>query len=149
MSKSVKKNFAYTVIKANEKGFTLLSMLMTVALISLTIPLLMSIIYVIPDPMNDETSSIYHFFYFLRDDLLFATNYSIDNNILFLELPSGEIATIEKYGSLIRRQVDRKGHEIYVRDVKDLIFKHHPYGIRVMITSMQGEIYEKTIVFYE
>lgn len=149
MLKNAKKNIVYMALKGNEEGFTLLSMMFTIVVISLTIPFLMALLKAMPYTTNYNATSIQHFFYFLRDDLLLATNYSIQNNKLYLELTSGEIATIEKYDSLIRRQVDHKGHEVYVRDVKDLLFTNHPYGIQVMITTLQGEIYEKTIIFYE
>lgn len=142
-----KKTIVCTAIN-DENGFTLVSMLFTIVVISVTIPFLITLIKSVSYSTSYEISSIQHFFYFLRDDLIKATSYSVRNNKLYLETFSGEVAIIEKFGSVVRRQVNGKGHEVYLRDVKDLLFTSHPNGIQATITSLQGEAYEKTIIFY-
>jgi len=149
MFKNERKKFVYMAINLRERGFTLLSTLLIILIISITMPLLTSLLSSISYSTNDDTFSIQHFFYFLRNDLLAAVDYKVEHNKLFLDLPSKKTAMIEKYGSVIRRQIDGKGHEIYLRDVKELTFKPKSYGVYTKVTSIQGEIYEKTIIFYE
>src|SRR5699024_11812748 len=100
-----------------------------ILIISITMPLLTSLLSSISYSTNDDTFSIQHFFYFLRNDLLAAVDYKVEHNKLFLDLPSKKTAMIEKYGSVIRRQIDGKGNEIYLRYVIELTFKLKSYEI--------------------
>lgn len=78
-----------------------------------------------------------------------ATAYKADNKKVVLDLPEGKKATLEWYNDLIQRQVDGKGFEVFLRDVKGVQFSALSYGVHVTITTLQGAHYEKTIVFYE
>ncbi|GAB3052024.1 hypothetical protein GCM10027286_14120 [Virgibacillus ainsalahensis] len=100
-------------------------------------------------PANTDELSIQQFFLFLRNDVINAREYDIEPTVLHLVQNDGTTAKIEKYGSHIRRQVDGKGHEIYIRDIKEVEFIPHPYGIHAFITSVEGETYEKKIIFYQ
>src|SRR5690625_3126984 len=124
-------------------------MLLTIAIIGLTLSLLISLITSISYSTEYDELSIQQFFYILRDDLLFSSDVSVEHNKLYLELHSDEKATIEQYGRVIRRQVEGKGHEVYLREVEDVMFTLLPYGIEATITSLEGETYEKTIIFYQ
>ena len=148
MLKNPKKRSAYMAILKNEKGFTFISMLLMLTILAMSLPLLAYVTKSANYSTKYDEMAINQFFQFLRDDFIQATDYQVSETALILVIDDTTTVTIEKYQDLIRRQVNRKGHETYLRDVKDLSFSSHDYGIRAAVTSLQGEHYEKTIVFY-
>src|SRR5690625_567316 len=98
---------------------------------------------------NYNKMSIQQFYQYLRDNLIEATAFQVSEHSLELLLPDDNTAIYSMYGRLIRRQVDGRGHEIYVRDVKDITFTPLPYGMVTEVTSLEGDVYEKVLVFYE
>lgn len=143
------KPSVYLEKRNNERGFTFLSLLVALSILALTLPLAGHLLQAASFTDQQEEFTIRQFFLFLRDDMISARDYQVSPHGVELELDNGEIATIEKYGLHIRRQVGGEGHEVYLRDIRDVYFSPHPFGISVSITSSEGEQYEKTIVFYE
>src|SRR5699024_1254288 len=98
----------------------------------------------------DEDLPIKHFLIFLRNDVLSATDVSMDgNNRIYFHLQDGKIARVEQYKNMIRRRVDEKGHEVYLRDIEDFSVQSLAYGLKLTITTEKGKVYEKTIAFYQ
>ncbi|HLS60614.1 MAG TPA: ComGF family competence protein [Virgibacillus sp.] len=143
------KSFAYMERMNNNAGFTFISLLITLIIISTTLPLLVQLTKTVSYRTNYSELSIHQFYHFLRDDLIEATAFQVSEHTLKLRLSNGESASYSMYGRLIRRQVDGQGHEIYVRDVKDIIFTELSYGILAEVTSLEGDVYEKVLIFYE
>lgn len=149
------KHYVCTEFRKNEQGFTFLSMLLTVTILFTTLPLLAYLIKSVNYSSNYDEIAVQQFFNFLQNDVIHATSYQIENGVIKLVLPNesknedDEIASFQKYDTLIRRQVDEGGHEIYLRDIEDFTVTSLAYGFHVTILSLQGERYEKTIVFYD
>jgi competence protein ComGF len=132
----------------NEHGFTFYSLLFTLAVIIMCIPLYGAIIKTIKDNSYYDEISIQQVFYFIQQDVIQAINYHVEDKKIYLTLIDGDTVTIEQYGDVVRRQVDGKGHEIYLRDIQDFHVRSLDYGFKLSITSFEGEHYEKTITFY-
>ncbi|WP_051681519.1 ComGF family competence protein [Virgibacillus alimentarius] len=151
MLKKEMKKYVYMGFWKNERGFTFLSMLFTITVLLITIPLLAYIISSANYSSNHNEIAVHQFFHFLQNDVIHAASCHVSNNTVELVLEEDEefvIASIEMYKDLIRRQVDGKGHEIYLRDIREFNLKSLPYGFKVTIVDLQGERYEKTISFY-
>ncbi len=148
LSKRMKK-CAYMEDLNNERGFSIVSMLLVVTLLYLTIPFLAYLLQKSSFEHHYENLSVEHFFLFLRNDVLEAIDYDVQKDTLQLHLPNGKKATISIYKQDVRRQVDGKGHEIYLKDIQQLSFQQLPFGIQATVTTLRGETYEKTIIFYE
>lgn len=152
MLKKLRKQFVCMDFRKNEQGFTFISMLLVLTLISISLPFLAYLTKSASYSTNYDEIATNQFFQFLRDDVIHATSYRVKPSaptILILELADGTTATIGQYKDLIRRQVDREGHEIYLRDIKEVAFSTYSYGIRASVTTLQGEYYEKKIIFYK
>lgn len=143
------KQSVYTAIKTCEKGFTLLSMLLIMTILFITLPLLSHLVNAITYTSSYDEISVQHFFQYLRDEFILATDYSVENNRLTLRNLEERRVSFEKYKNEVIRKVDNTGHDIYLRDIKDINFVALPFGVQVEITSLGGNTYEKTIVFYE
>ncbi|MFD2133537.1 competence type IV pilus minor pilin ComGF [Pseudogracilibacillus auburnensis] len=127
----------------------MIELLLTLMIITMTLPFVALFFSYINTPSFEEDMSIQQFFIFLRNDALLADNVYSENNKLFFNLTTNEIAKIEYYPSLIRRQVNGKGHEIYVRDIASLTIESLPYGSKIIVQTVKGETYEKTIAHYD
>ncbi|WP_158701707.1 ComGF family competence protein [Lentibacillus sp. Marseille-P4043] len=136
-------------IARTERGFTFLTLLLTVTILFMTLPFISYLIKSAAYSTNYQEESIQQFLYFLRDDVIKATDYAVTPTAIKLIINDEETVTIEQYETLIRRQVNGQGHEIYLRDVEEVSFTSLPYGIHAKITSIQGETYEKQIIIYQ
>lgn len=143
------KQFVYTVLDQSEKAFTLLSMLVMIAILFTTLPLLAYLISSTTYTTSYDEISTRQFFNFLNDELMLATDYSVSKNKLILDDLDGNKISFERYNNVILRKVDEEGHDIYLRDVQTIGFTDLLYGIHVEVTSLEGETYEKTIIHYE
>ena len=141
------KSFVYTVIGSNN-GFTLMSVMFTLFIILLTLPFIGYLLKNSSNTEQYEDISVQQFFIFLRNDIIYAKDTYIENNILFLKTKEDEKAKMEHYKNVIRRQV-KGGHEIYLRDVQDFQIEPLPYGGKIIITMETGGIYEKNFDFYK
>lgn len=152
MSKTLKKHFVFMDCRKNEAGFTFISMLLIISLLAVSLPFIAYLIKSADFYSNYDELTVQQFFKFLRDDTMNAVDYDVSSNTLYLSLNSGQTAVIEKYEEdriQARRQVDGKGHEIYLMDIMDLKFEKLPYGFRTTVITRQGVPYEKTITFYQ
>lgn len=144
-----KKSHACSGMLVNQRGFTLLSMLLTIAILFITVPFLEYITKSLSVTTNYTVLSSYQFFHFMRDDLIRSTNYTIGNQTISLNDIDGSTVSYEKYQNIIRRQVNGTGHEIVIRDVKSLSFEEISYGIKTIITTTNGAVYEKKFTIYK
>lgn len=147
MSETQLKKHAYMAIVKNEKGVTMISMLIAITIIFISLPFLAYLLSSLSYSSHQELISVNQFFLFLRDELVESSQIKVANSSsIIYELENGNEVTFSKYNDLIRRQVDRKGHEIYLREVKALQFTEHPHGIVIKVTTNRGEVYEKTFM---
>src|SRR5699024_2236227 len=133
MLKKGKKNYAYMAYRKNEQGFTFFSMLVTITILFTTLPLLGFLLKSVNYSSNDDDVAVHQFFHFLQNDVTDSIEYDIEDDMITLHIPGKEetIASIGQYKQLVRRQVDGKGHEIYLRDIKDFTIKSLAYVYHV------------------
>ncbi|MBP2078201.1 competence type IV pilus minor pilin ComGF [Oceanobacillus polygoni] len=149
MRKIPMNSFAFTDYQHPEKGFTFVTVLLMITILSISLPLLGYMIQSVNSKSNYSEISVQQFFQFVRDDIIDATNIQVTTGKLYLIKPHEQItASLELYGSLIRRQVNGKGHEIYLRDVEGITFTPLPYGVQVTVITTSGEKYEKKFAKY-
>lgn len=129
--------------KRFEEGFTLISTLISLSLVLISLPLIYQLVYEVKSISKFELSP-YKFMVFIKDDIHRSEQLIAKDNKLYFYLPTNEIATIEQYGKLIRRKVDDRGHEIYLREITNFQTEKLEHGVKVIITSKNGEKYEKT-----
>lgn len=135
--------------KQREKGFTFITVLCSIVILSVSLPLLGYLLQSMNSKSTYSEISVQQFFQFVRDDIIDATNIYVTNRKLYLVKPhENKTATLELYGTLVRRQVNGKGHEIYLRDVEGISFTPLPYGVQVTVITTSEERYEKKFAYY-
>ena len=134
-------------LKKDEGGFTMISLLLTIVMIAVTMPIIIFLIQHLTVKPNDNHIIAHQFFTFLYHDTLTAENVEIVNNKIYFTLNDHETASIEQYENLIRRRVLGKGHEIYIREIDTFNVFPETFGYRVNLKMTNGEEYEKTIAY--
>lgn len=142
------RKFVCTVLN-NERGLTFMNMIVTIMIISITLPLLVSIFNIIHIESDEDDIAVMQFFVYLRDDMLYAESMTVADNKLYFILPTKEIATIEQYNDIIRRRVNGLGHEVYLRNIKDFKLERLDFGTKVNVITEEGKTFEKIIAHYE
>lgn len=132
-----------------EAGFTFIETLLSLFILVLTIPFVVHILQLAMANDQDTHLSVEQFFVFIRNDAISAHDVTVDGNRLYLHLASGETAKIEQYNQFIRRQVNGQGHEIYLRDVAAFKLEERNEGVKVLVETLEGESYEKTIKLFK
>lgn len=150
MQNKQKNLSAYTDYRINERGFTFITTLAMLSILALTLPILSYTLEAVrPNTTYDELS-VQEFYRFMRDEMIHSHAFYIKENKLHLEQEIDETAIISLHdrGNQLRRQVNNRGHEIYLQDVAQVQFLNDPYGVRIVITDTKGETYEKLFIFY-
>lgn len=142
------KHTVYMPILTNEKGFTFIITLAMIAILVMTLPFLSYTIRIVHPNTSYDELSVNEFYRFIRDELIQTHTFSVIDNKLYLLQEKERVSVISKYNDQIRRQVDDKGHEIYLRDVAAADFIENDYGIKIVITNKKGTTYERTFSFY-
>lgn len=149
MQKNRKKLFVYTAYLRNEKGFNFITVLTMVSLIFLTIPFFSTALQLTKPVHNHQDLAVQEFFRFIRDDIIKSHNSYVIDDALYLHQAEDEIIVISQYTDLVRRQVNQTGHEVYLRDVDELKFYEQAHGIKMIVTTKDGAIYEKLFNLYD
>ncbi|MBR7797798.1 MAG: competence type IV pilus minor pilin ComGF [Bacillota bacterium] len=148
MPKKGKRSFVYTDSQHKQSGFSFITTLIMVTILVISLPFLSYLLKSISNQSDIHELSIQQFFQHLRNEVMQATDFRIVANKLLLE-SNGATVSFELYQELIRRQVNGLGHEIYVRGVKDFSLAPLSYGFQIIITSTEGDTFEKDIILYE
>src|SRR5699024_11379104 len=123
--------------------FSLINSLISLYLILVSLLLMYHLVYEVKSTSKFELSP-YKFIVFIEADIHRSKQMIAKDNALHFYLPNDEIAVIEQYGELIRRKVDNRGHEIYLRNVTNFQTENLEHGVKISIKLKNGEKYEKT-----
>ncbi|WP_222928570.1 ComGF family competence protein [Oceanobacillus piezotolerans] len=131
-----------------EQGFSFITLFVAIAIISMTLPFIGYLINSVHHQSNYEELAVHHFFQLIRDEVIHAKKTLIQEEKLTLIQEDDSVVSFSLYQDVIRRQLDGRGHEIYLRDVKAFQVTSYTYGVRIKVTNLLGDTYEKTISNY-
>jgi competence protein ComGF len=68
----------------------------------------------------------------------------VNNNSLYITLTNGNVLSFSRYHSLIRKQVNGLGHEVWVQNISEMVLKKHSDVLLVVkLIDTQGNEYER------
>lgn len=134
--------------KWNEQGFTFIEMLLILSILMITLPFIVYMMHHIQTTPDHDDISVQQLFVHLRNDVLRTKSIHASDDRLYFITDENETASIDHYDQVIRRRVEGKGHEIYVRDINSFQVQTLPYGFRLTVTTLQGATYEKILAAY-
>lgn len=145
MQRIKKKIFVYIDSKNDEDGFTLLSSLLRLMMISIVLPLLLFALTKITVLPMQSSMSVHQLFFIIQNELYRASEVTYSKNQLTYINEEGN-NRIELYGNVLRRRVNFQGHEVYHQNVKSFSITGHPEGLKVTLTLLSGESYERILL---
>lgn len=94
-----------------------------------------------PNPQLEETSL---FFSMLGKEIREGKSIEVNNNSLYITLTNGNVLSFSRYHSLIRKQVNGLGHEVWVQNISEMVLKKHSdVLLAVKLIDTQGNEYER------
>ncbi|WP_209123048.1 competence type IV pilus minor pilin ComGF [Alkalihalobacillus sp. BA299] len=133
--------------KINEKGFTLIEVILAFIIFLILVSLFPLIIKVIPIilPPTEQPHmlQVELFFNQFSMEVREAEDIQVTGSAIYLSKPNETIVTIERYGTMIRRRVNGQGHEVFLRHISTVSFKLAPHGVVVTIVDSDGTKYER------
>ncbi|SNZ10805.1 competence protein ComGF [Terribacillus aidingensis] len=130
---------------SKDKGFTLLEALISLGILVLIVSTLPLLLTPLQHEANAEAVSIRQGLYFISLEIYKGNNIKAADGKLYVQNQQGQTAVFEKYKNMIRRQVNGKGHEVYLHRIQD--WKVIQYGDTIVITikANKDELYEKRL----
>lgn len=143
-----RKRSVYTTFHKNGQGFTLIELLIGLTIFSTILLLLPSVFKLVDLNSQTDEMAVRQFFHFATDEIQVSAGRSINNNRIQLITSNNNTVTISHYNQLIRRQVNGTGHEVLVRNITEFKVEPTQNGVNLKIQTTNGDVYEKTIIYY-
>jgi competence protein ComGF len=138
------------VIKQS-KGSTLLETLLAFSCFIVIISLLPTFVTALHVPKHLsggdwlKPMEVHLFFEQIALELRQSNDLSLIWGTLLLSKDNGDTIQIERYGTLVRRRVNYKGHDVMLTNVKMITFHLVENGVEITVTSKRGKQYSKRI----
>lgn len=145
MQRKNQKHVAFMAFMHEQEGFTLISSLLRIFIITITLPVLIVILAKFTVDSAEESLSIQQLFFILQNEFNLADEVDYTKTRVYLRINSSLII-FERYGNQLRRTVHREGHVIYHRNIQSFNVERLPYGIKLKITMLSGDQYERILL---
>lgn len=129
----------------NEKGFTLIEVLITLmiilALTAVLPSLMISSVRTSAFDHQDEEAQL--FYVLVAKEVRGAASVVTNGKTLTLTKPSGDTITFEMFGNVIRRRVNGTGHEVVLQGVKGMSIEVSGPRVKVGLVLTNGSTKEE------
>jgi len=132
-----------------ESGFTLIEMLISLSMILVILAITPSLWNYLQLEPQTEQFSVYQFFHVVTDEIQLNQLLRQSEDSLLLENSDNDQILISKYNNTIRRQVNRTGHEILLRDIEKFELKYNDHYLLIQLQMESGNTYEKVITIFK
>ncbi|WP_227395162.1 competence type IV pilus minor pilin ComGF [Jeotgalibacillus aurantiacus] len=134
----------------NHKGFTLLEVLISLAVLMIVAPLLSLIIltfYSAYESLDEQRNEEWEIFKIqFREENKYLQLKQVEDHVITFTDGEQEIR-YARYSSYIRRTVGLEGHEIHLTNVNALRFQYQNGFVRMEVTFLDGRTYEAHFTF--
>lgn len=131
--------------QSNEHGFTLIEMLISFSILSFLLLITPTIWTYLNYQPQTERFSVHQFFHVITDEVQLYQVLGDSHDSLSLQTIDQKHILISKYKDTIRRQVNRTGHEVLMRDVQSFEVKYFDHYLVIKLRLKSGNLYEKVI----
>ncbi|MDR7072714.1 ComGF family competence protein [Fictibacillus barbaricus] len=121
MEKNIKRVPLICKVVKSERGYTLLEVIIALGvLLMLTSIIPLFLIPLQKAPPISQLEDTILFFSMIGKEIREASAIEIQNNQLNLAADNGNVTSFSKYHSLIRKQVNGMGHEVWLQNINSL-----------------------------
>lgn len=134
-----------------QRGFTLIEMLLSLAVFIIIAALVLQIVLVV-QPARPTSKVLNHmewevFLNNLKREVRRGDDTTVSKTRMYIS-NSNSITTIEQYGIMLRRRVDFSGHEVLLHNVKNFTVSKLDQIITINVTDMSDKKYEAILLTY-
>lgn len=139
------KNVELPTMDKKNQGFTLYETIFSLFFISVVIFLFPFILSYFKLSHHDklQVKEVELFFMQIAREIHGAKSVFIDNDDLIVILHNGDKASYEHYNNLIRRRLNRTGHEIFLQNINTVNYEIDDTLVSIQIKGKNGEHYER------
>lgn len=133
---------------ALNKGYTLIETVLALAGLTLLLSLSPLVIHVLnnsPNEISLDPHEVELFFIQANMEVKDSVKLYLNQEKLILLKSNGDEVSYVHYKNLIRRQVDNRGHEPLLNNIRDVQFKllGRGRGVKIIVTGTKGRSYER------
>ncbi|MFC7394263.1 competence type IV pilus minor pilin ComGF [Scopulibacillus cellulosilyticus] len=124
----------------NQKGFTLLSMMLAISTLGVAafmLTLIMTSVEKGSDPLTANSKEVYTFFHQVTSEVHQSSSLECKQNKLYLTKDS-ELVAYNRSGQRIYRQVEGKGYDIVLQQLSDVSFLCEKDMVKMTVKDLQG-----------
>lgn len=135
-------------IKLNDKrGFTLYETIFSLFILSIVALLIPLIVSYFKPPQHEKLhlKEVELFFIQISREIHHAKSAYVNNGELIVLLPNGDRASYEHYQNLIRRRVNKQGHEVLLQNIHSVHFEVNEKLVSIQIHGNQKQTFERKI----
>ena len=136
-----------------EQGFTLIEILLSILIVIIIAHLILQTMLVLV-PQTQKAKGINSrewelFLMNVKREIKSGESVQVSSNKLAIltSFPE-EVTSIHRYKNLIRRQVDFKGHEVLLHNVKSLHVEQKDYYIKMTVIDLNDQIFSANLFYY-
>ncbi|WP_163581153.1 ComGF family competence protein [Gracilibacillus saliphilus] len=130
----------------NEKGYILIESLLTLLFLFILMSWYSQLLLMWKQEDKEQLPMVYHFHHIIEVEAQTAHQIITNNNQLYFMQTNGDIVTISFHHQKIRRQVNSRGHEEILRDIKDFRLTERKDDITIELSTDSGEQIEKILL---
>lgn len=139
----------WQTMKMSKNGFTLIEMLLSFMIflvIVFSLPLLLKVFDIWTIPKNDFSQLEWQIFtQQSKLEIRESAEIHVDDHQLRFTKFTGEIVTYELYNNKLRRQVNGRGHEILLQNIKSVRFKPKNNGVMIICFDKDNRQYSSLV----
>ena len=128
-----------------ETGFTLVELLISISFMSFLLVLTLPVWQLLNHQSQIERYSVYQFFHVVTDEVQQNQVMNGPKYELNLKTSGNDEITLSRYHEIVRRRVNRTGHEVLLRDVSHFEISYSEHYITLILIMKSGNHYEKNI----
>lgn len=131
----------------NEHGFTLYETIFSLFVLSIVIFLIPLIISYFKHPHHEKLhpKEVELFFIQISREIHRAKSAYVENGDLIVILQNDDIASYELYKNLLRRRVNKQGHEVLLQNIQSVHFEANEKLVSIQIRGKQTRTFERKI----
>lgn len=131
----------------NNRGFTLYETIFSLFILSIIIFIIPFILNFFTSPQTEKLhkKEVELFFINISREIHNAKNMYVNDGELIIVLQNNDKASYEQYQNMIRRRVNKQGHEVLLQNIESVHFEIDEHLVTVSIHGKHNETYERNI----
>ncbi|MBA2173608.1 prepilin-type N-terminal cleavage/methylation domain-containing protein [Halobacillus locisalis] len=135
----------YVFLPDHHKGFTMMETLISLFIFLLIVSLSAPLLRLLDSASYNQELAANQLFQYIQMEVTQSQRVTTTPTSILLTDVNDRMISIEKYGNIIRRQVNSTGHEPLLKGVEEVLVDDHINGFIMKVRMKENERYSKFI----